>query len=130
MTRKKIRINFTGLSIRNEFDPNDNYILDVLRKHYDVEVCENPDYLICGVLYKGFFNRGLYHQYVLKSPKVRILFCGENLIPDYNLVDYSVCQYPIEYLDRNCYLLRLSRATIPKTISEATFSKRLTAGKG
>lgn len=103
MTRKKIRINFTGLSIRNEFDPNDNYILDVLRKHYDVEVCENPDYLICGVLYKGFFNRGLYHQYVLKSPKVRILFCGENLIPDYNLVDYSVCQYPIEYLDRNCY---------------------------
>ena len=31
------------------------------------------------------------------------MFNGENLIPDYNLVDYSICQYPIEYLDRNCY---------------------------
>lgn len=100
---KTIRINFTGLSIRNEFDPNKNYILDILKKHYHVEVCDDPDYVICGVLYKGFFNQGLYHQYILSYPKIRIMIDGENLVPNYNLVDYSVCQYPIEYYDRNCY---------------------------
>lgn len=103
MSKKTIKVNFTGLSIRNEFNPNDNYILDILSKYYNVEVCENPDYLICGVLFKGYFNQGLFHQYILESDKIRILINGENLIPDYNLVDYSVCQYPIEYLDRNCY---------------------------
>ena len=103
MGKKKIKINFTGLSIRNEFNPYDNSILDILQKHYDVEVCDDPDYLICGVLYTGYFNQGLYHQYVLQSDKVRILIDGENLVPDYNLVDYSICQYPIEYYDRNCY---------------------------
>ena len=100
---KRIRINFTGLSIRNEFDPYNNIILDILSKHYDVDVCDNPDYVICGVLYKGFFNQGLYHQYILSFDKIRIMFCGENFVPDYNLVDYSICQYPIEYYGRNCY---------------------------
>lgn len=103
MSRKTIKINFTGLSIRNEFNPNDNSILDILKKHYDVQVCENPDYLFCGVLYKGYFNQGLYDKYVLDDSKIRILINGENFVPDYNLVDYSVCQYPIDYLDRNCY---------------------------
>lgn len=31
------------------------------------------------------------------------MFDGENLVPDFNLVDYAVCQYPIDYFDRNCY---------------------------
>lgn len=103
MSRKTIRVNFTGLSIRNEFNPNDNSILDILKKHYDVQVCDDPDYVFCGVLYKGYFNQGLYDQYILSYPKIRIMFDGENLVPDFNLVDYAVCQYPIDYFDRNCY---------------------------
>ena len=104
MSKKVIRINFTGLSGRNSFDSNDNAILDILKKHYDVKVCEDPDYVICGVIYKhGAFLQGLYDEYVLDYPKVRIMIEGENLVPDYNLVDYSICQYPIKYLDRNCY---------------------------
>ncbi|MDO4748242.1 MAG: glycosyltransferase family 10 [Eubacteriales bacterium] len=89
--------------MRNDFNPNDNSILDILKKHYDVEICDDPDYLFCGVLYKGYFNQGLYDKYILDSSKIRILINGENLIPDYNLVDYSVCQYPIDYIDRNLY---------------------------
>lgn len=101
---KKIKINFTGISTRCKFDPNNNYILDLLRKHYDVEICEEPDYIICGVLYPGAsFHHGVYHEYLLKYPCVRIMIEGENLIPDYNLVDYSVCQYPLQFFDRNCY---------------------------
>lgn len=103
MSRKTIKVNFTGLSIRNEFNPNDNSILDILKKHYDVQVCDDPDYVFCGVLYTGYFNQGAYDQYILKYPKIRIMLDGENLVPDYNLVDYAICQYPIEYYDRNCY---------------------------
>jgi hypothetical protein len=100
---KKIKIGFTGLSIRNDFDPYNNIILDILSKHYDVEVCNDPDYLICGTLYKNWWGAGLYHQYVLSPSKVRIMFNGEVIVPDYNLVDYTVTHYPIEYYDRNLY---------------------------
>jgi len=103
MSQKTVKVNFTGLSIRNEFNPNDNSILDILKKHYDVQVCDDPDYLFCGVLYKGYFNQGVYDKYILSDSKIRIMFDGENLVPDFNLVDYAVCQYPMEYFDRNCY---------------------------
>jgi len=104
MRKKTIRINYSGLSTRDEFDPNDNYLLNILKKHYDVEICDNPDYVLCGVLYDhGSFIWGWYEEYILSYPCVRILIEGENLVPDYNLVDYSICQYPVKYLDRNYY---------------------------
>ena len=105
MSKKTIKINFTGLSIRdNGFDPNNNPIIDILKKHYNVEVCDNPDYVFCGVLYPGAsFMHGAYNKYILDYQCIRIMIEGENYIPDYNLVDYAICQYPIQYLDRNCY---------------------------
>lgn len=104
MSKKKIRVKCVGLSARDGFDHDDNFILDILKKHYDVEICDDPDYVICGVIYKhGSFVVGHYNEYILDYPCVRILVEGENLVPDYNLVDYSICQYPVKYLDRNCY---------------------------
>lgn len=101
---KTIKINFSGISTRSEFDSKDNYIIDMLKKHYKVEICDNPDYIICGVSYPGAsFHHGIYHEYLLNYSGVRIMIEGENLIPDYNLVDYSVCQYPLQFFDRNCY---------------------------
>lgn len=102
---KKIRVNFTGLSIRSAFDPYNNPILDLLKKHYEVEICDDPDYLICGVLYTGgYFSNGVFEKFVNDSGGIRILLDGENYTPDFNLVDYAICQYPICYLDRNFYL--------------------------
>lgn len=105
MSKKTIKINFTGLSLRdNGFDPNNNPIIDILKKYYNVEVCDNPDYVFCGVLYPGAsFMHGVYNKYILDYQCVRIMIEGENYIPDYNLADYTICQYPIQYLDRNCY---------------------------
>ena len=101
---KKIRINFTGLSIRSTFNPYDNPILDILKKHYEVEICDNPDYVICGVLYPGgYWSNGVFDNYIMEYPCVRIMIEGENYVPDYNLVDYSICPYPINYYDRNFY---------------------------
>lgn len=89
------------MSIRNSFDVYDNAIVDILKKRYNVEICDSPDYLFCGVLY-DFFG-GLIHNYVFSKAKIRIMIEGENIVPDYNLVDYSICHYPIQYYDRNCY---------------------------
>lgn len=102
---KTIKINFTGLSIRTTFDPNNNPILDILKKHYDVVVCDDPDYVICGMLDPGgYYSNGIYEKFILNYPCIRIMIEGENFVPDYNLVDYSICPYPIHYLDRNFYL--------------------------
>ena len=35
---------------------------------------------------------------------MRILDCGENYTPDFNLVDYAISRYPIEFQDRHFYL--------------------------
>lgn len=104
MDKKTIRINYSGLSTRKEFDPLNNVFYNMLKKQYEVIICDNPDYVLCGVLYDhGSFVMGYYNEYILDFPCVRIMIEGENLVPDYNLVDYSICQYPIKYLDRNCY---------------------------
>ena len=101
---KKIRINFTGMSIRSNFDPYHNPILDILKKHYEVEICDDPDFVICGVLYPGgYWSNGVFDKYVMDYPCVRVMIEGENYVPDYNLVDYSISPYPIQYFDRNFY---------------------------
>ena len=66
-----------------------------LSKLYDIEICDDPDYIICGCF-------APYYDYC-KYPQVRIMFCGENYIPDLNLVDYAICEYPIHLFDRCFY---------------------------
>ena len=44
MQRKAIRIAFADY--KKPFDPEHNFVLDALRKRYDVEVCDKPDFVI------------------------------------------------------------------------------------
>lgn len=79
-----------------EFDPDANAITDMLRKYYDVAICNNPedaDYIICSV----FGQKYDYCRY----PQPRIMIVGENYIPDFNLVDYAICSYDLKLFDRN-----------------------------
>lgn len=87
---KTIKIGFAGFW-RN-FDPDKFCLYQVLKKHYDVEICEDPDYIICS----GFY----FYDYIDK-PQVRIFFSSENFTPDFNLVDYAITFYPIQFLDRH-----------------------------
>ncbi|MBQ2928271.1 MAG: hypothetical protein IJD98_06840 [Oscillospiraceae bacterium] len=92
---KTIKIKFIGKwpNIR----PEDNLICYWLMKNgYDVQVCEDADYLICDV-----FGEQLYDY--CKYPQIRILETGENYTPDFNLVDYAICRYPITFGDRSFY---------------------------
>lgn len=64
---------------------------------YDVQIVDDPDYLVC-----EFWGANPY-QYCGK-PQVRIMYSGENVIPDFNLVDYGISSYPIQFGDRHFQL--------------------------
>ena len=46
--KRTIKINFADFW--SDFNPNDNFIINVLRKQYDVDVVDKPDYLFFSAL--------------------------------------------------------------------------------
>lgn len=92
---KTVKIKFVGKW--EGIKPEDNLICYWLMKNgYDVQVTEDADYIICDV-----FGDRMYDY--CKYPQIRIFESGENYTPDFNLVDYAVCRYPIQFQDRNFY---------------------------
>lgn len=94
---KTIKLNYAGI---NEawFNKEQNLIYDVLKNNgYDVQICDDPDYLVCD------FSGDDPYSYC-GTPQVRIMYSGENVIPDFNLVDYSISSYPIQFGDRHFQL--------------------------
>ena len=93
---KTVKINYCGMG--EDFNPTQNLIYDILKIHgYDVQITDDPDYLICN------FSEDNHYPYC-GTPQVRIMYSGENYIPDFNLIDYSICPYPIQFGDRNFHL--------------------------
>ncbi len=90
---KTVKIKFVGFW--ESFNPEQNIIYQILKKYYNVEVVDDPDYIICSIF-------GVPYEYC-KYPQVRIMYSGENYVPDFNLVDYALCPYPVKFLDRCCY---------------------------
>lgn len=90
---KTIKLNYCGMGY--DFNETQNLIYDLLKiLGFDVQISDEPDYLICN------FSEGNHYPYCGK-PQVRIMHSGENYIPDFNLIDYSICPYPISFGDRN-----------------------------
>ena len=93
---KTVKLKFIGKW--EGITPEENLVCYWLKKYgYDVQLTDDPDYIICDVLDDGRFE---YCRY----PQVRIFESGENYTPDFNLVDYAICRYPIQFGDRNFYL--------------------------
>ena len=97
---KKIRIGFTGFW--PNFNPENNYFTNILRKQYEVEVTDNPDFLFYSVFSKEY----------LKYDCIRIFYTGECVIPDFNLCDYAVGGDFITFGDRYLRLPISLRYTI------------------
>lgn len=93
MEKKSIKVKFVGFW--NGFVPEKTMIYIDISKYYDVVLSDEPDYIICSCF------APLYEY--CKYPQVRIMYCGEPYIPDFNLVDYAICRYPVKFLDRNFY---------------------------
>lgn len=88
MDKKKIKICFTDFW--DVFDPKDNFITDALKKNFEVELSDNPDFVFCSIF-------GRRH---LKYDCAKIYYTGENIIPDFNLVDYALGFQEISFYDR------------------------------
>lgn len=87
--KKKIKINF--VDFWSDLIKTDNYFYNILKKYYDVEISEEPDYVFCSC----FGNQHFKYQ-----NSIKILFLGENIVPDFNLYDYAMGFHYIDFEDR------------------------------
>lgn len=85
---RKMKVKF--IDFFDDFNKTDNEFLDVLKSRYDVEICDEPDY----VIYSGF---GYDH---LKYDCIRIFFTGECQTPDFNECDYAIGFDRLKFGDR------------------------------
>lgn len=85
---RTIKINFEGFW--PGFDYNNNFIINTLKKYYEVQITPNPDYL--------FYST--YNDKALKYDCVKISFTGENISPDFNVCDYAMGFDYIQFEDR------------------------------
>ena len=75
---RKIRIKF--VDVGPGFIPERNLCYRLLKRHYDLELSDTPDYLFCG---------GLGHAHLRYETLVKIAMIGENVVPDFNCFDYA-----------------------------------------
>lgn len=85
--RKTVKIKF--LDHYSSYDPQP--IIDILKKRYDVELSDDPDFLFCSV----YDNKHFYYD----NP-IKILYTGENIVPNFNVYDYAIGFDHIEFEDR------------------------------
>lgn len=89
MNKQNIRIKFTNASLMR----TQQRLLDILRERFNILlVDESPDYVI-GTAFDTIDT--LKHK-----DAVKILFTGENIVPDFNFYDYAIGFDHLEFGDR------------------------------
>lgn len=88
---KTIKVKFIGFWAG--FTDEDNFIYNILKKYYDVQLTDDPDYLFYSTFLPQNFNFAEYDC-------VRIFYSGENVSPDFNYCDYAISFDNITYNDR------------------------------
>ena len=68
-----------------------NLFFKFLEKHFNVQICDDPDYIFFSV----YGNKHLSFKNAVK-----ILYTGENMVPDFNLCDYAIGFNYIDFGDR------------------------------
>lgn len=74
-----------------DFKPEEFILHEVLSDLYDIELSDEPDYVIFSV----YGSEHLKYKNAIK-----IFYTGENLVPDFNVCDYAIGVDYIEYGDR------------------------------
>lgn len=85
---RTIKIKFSGMG--GNFNPEKNFIINVLRKKYMVVNSDDPDYLVYSVNSKDYLDYNC----------VRIFYTAENLVPDFNICDYGIGFHYMNFGDR------------------------------
>lgn len=87
---KTVKVNFVGYET---YMKENNFVLDILKRHYKIEISANPD-----ILFYALFNAD-YKKYNC----IKVYVGGEPCIPDFNECDYAISSVKIECGDRHCY---------------------------
>lgn len=100
------------------------FLIKVLRKYYEVELSEDPDYL--------FYHESTHEH--LKYDCVKIFYTGENVHPNFNFCDYAIGFEHMEFGDRFYRLPLYLLATVyrPEELEQARnidFTKQLAMDK-
>lgn len=86
---KKIKIKY--VDFWPSLNPEEFIFTKILRKHFDVEISDNPDYI---------FYSLIGNKEYLNYDCVRIFYTGENFRPDFNLADYAIGFDNLSFNDR------------------------------
>ena len=86
--KEKIKINFSDFWV--PLNKKDNYFYNLLSQKYEVEISDNPDFLIYSTFGREYLNYDC----------VKIFFTGENIRPDFNQCDYAIGFDYLEFEDR------------------------------
>jgi len=108
MNKRHIKIAFSDFW--DVFNQEDNFIMDALKPNFDVEISDKPDFVFCSIF-------GREH---LKYDCAKIYYTGENIIPDFNLVDYGMGFQEIDFYDR---YLRLPHYVLYERACKLAISK-------
>lgn len=97
---KKIKIKICN------YDENDKYsfgyfVINILKKYYEVELSNDPDYL--------FYTESTYAH--LNYDCIKIFYTGENISPNFNMCDYAIGFDYMSFEDRY-YRLPLYLVTV------------------
>lgn len=99
---KQIKLHYCDMW--DNFDPKaGNLIHDIIARNFDVTLtAQDPDYVVCSVFGNRFGNRSGfipadYHRY---PDAVRIMYSGENFLPDLNFCDYGMGCDHLAFADR------------------------------
>jgi len=120
---RKIRIDFCDFGFN--FSKTNNCLFDLLAERYELELCDQPDFLI----------HGCFGQSHRLHSGVKILFSGESNLPDFRHCDYSIAPLRLEtprhlllpwYVNRGAYDVRADPTQI---IKRADDHRRILATK-
>lgn len=87
---KTVKINFVGYY--DNFDYHGYLPFKVLKKHYNVQVVDDPDYVFCNI-----FDNYSYCNF----NGIRIYGGNEYYSPDFNIFDYAITYDNIQFGDRH-----------------------------
>ena len=90
--KRRIKVRF--MDYWSGFDPSgDSYLIkQILDRHFDVEVCEDADYV--------FFSAKGESHWSVPDRCVKIFHTGENVTPDFNACDYAIGFDRMDFGDR------------------------------